>query len=183
MQERAMPRLPSVTIVPVLAMACTTFLAPPADAATVLAKMQQNGAGACQGALPAFAGSLRARPLALQNEGSASAFATCSPAYNDYESSAEGASAFNVRLVNNGPVAVEVSCTLVDGDISPSAEPVYLPDTVNVAPGATAVISWTQLDYPAPQPDSILRPNVSCALPAGVGIAYVNYYFQRQIGD
>lgn len=179
-----MSRILLAAIAPVLlAGAATTFLASSADAATVLAKSQQNGAGACQGALPAFAGSLRARPLALQNEGSVTAFATCSPAYNDFASNAEGASAVTIRLINNGPAAVEVSCTLVDGSVAPSGDPTYLPATVDVSAGASATISWDPTDYPAPQPDSIARPNVSCALPAGVGIGYVNYFFQRQVGE
>jgi len=159
------------------------FLPLPVEAAVVFAKMQQNGSGACQGALPAFSGTLRARPLALQNEGNVTAFATCSPIYNDQASNDEGATAVNLRLVNNGEAAVDVTCTLVDGTSNPSVEVVYLPEAINLAAGATSSVSWTPLDYPAPQPDRILRPNVSCALPSGVGIAYISYFFPRQVGE
>lgn len=168
------------------AMGATLFAASfalPVRAAEVLVKMQQNAAGACQGALPAFSGTLRARPLALQNEGAATAFVTCSPVYNDQASSGEGATAVNIRLVNNGQAAVDVTCTLVDGSASPSVDTVYLPGVTNVPAGMTANMSWVPLDYPAPQPDRILRPNISCALPAGVGIAYINYFFRREIGE
>ena len=146
-------------------------------------KTQQNGSGACQGALPAFAGTLRARPLALQNEGAVTAFASCSPAYNDFTENDEGASAVNLRLVNNGGVAVAVTCTLVDGSASALGAAIYLPAVVNVPAGATATLSWDPMDYPAPQPESVLRPNVSCALPPGVGIGYINMFYQRQIGE
>lgn len=173
-----MSRLKVVAVA--LMVLCT---APNGKAATMLAKTQQNGSGACQGALPAFSGTLRARPLALQNEGAVTAFASCSPAYNDYGPNGEGASAVNLRLVNNGLAAVDVTCTLVDGSVSPSVDAVYLPAVVNVPAGTSANVSWGPTDYPAPQPDSVLRPNISCALPPGVGIGYINLFYQRQIGQ
>ena len=40
---------------------------------------QQNGAGACQAALPAYEGLIRKRPMAIQNEGVSTAFVTCAP--------------------------------------------------------------------------------------------------------
>src|SRR5687768_17233327 len=47
------------------------------QAATVERYDYQSAAGVCQGALPAFAGTLRARPLAIGNEGASPAFVTC----------------------------------------------------------------------------------------------------------
>lgn len=68
-----------------------------------------QAAAACQGALPNYEGSFRKRPLAVANEGVASAFLTCA-------TPAGGAVKAASLLVTNRSVAdADMYCTLVHG--------------------------------------------------------------------
>lgn len=165
-------RRPTLALVTIAALAAASS----APAATVPHQVKQNGAGACQGALPAFAGTLRARPLALQNEGAAAAFATCSLLYDDaYSAPVLGVS---VRLTNNTPADVLGSCTLVDGSVQNPAS--YLTRSVAIPANGSASLIFFNTDYPEPVA-SITRPNLSCALPTGQGIGYVVYFSSREV--
>ena len=71
MSNRAAPFAPALAV----ALLAAGALAPqPAAALRVVAQ----ATAICQGALPAFETQIRKRPLALQNEGEANAFVTCS---------------------------------------------------------------------------------------------------------
>lgn len=161
-----------------VAVACI-FLTSAAHAATIEAKFKQNGAGACQGALPAFAGTLRARPLALQNEGTTDAFVTCSLPFDD--DNGEGATEINAVFQNTTGAAITTSCTLVDGSLR-IGTPYYVVKSVSIGANGTAELTFLANDYANPS-TLITRPNLSCQLPSGLGLAYVYFYGPRQIGN
>lgn len=174
--NRALPMLLGATL-------ATAALALPStgNAATIPSKWKSNAAGVCQSAFSSGAGAvIRARPLAVQNEGAANAFVTCSLPYND-----EGPEQPNTfggmgaRLVNNTPTPVVVSCTLVSGTSAASAN--YVVKETNIAANSANTMFFDTVDLPG-APATILAPNISCSLPSGTGIIYVYYYFDRQIG-
>lgn len=152
-------------------------LAGSANAATVGDKVKQNGAGACQGALPAFAGTLRARPLALQNEGSSNAFASCALQAND-ESNLPNLAGIHLR--NNTAASVSVTCTLVNGAINVSNE--QLTKSTSVPANGGINILWSPSELSGGAQTNFGLVNWSCNLPSGTGIGYVYYYFDREIG-
>lgn len=147
-----------------LVLATAAFMAPTgAQAATVV----QNGAGACQGALPVYATNLRARPLGLNNEGTSAAYASCSHNVIDFYGVTN---TFNgVGLSNRGGADVDVSCVLVSGNID-FAPATYFPKTITVPTGNTLVVlSWD----PALDNGGVNFPNTmnySCLLPPGIDI-------------
>ncbi len=111
------------------------------------------------------------RPLALQNEGSASAFVSCAQqvrvSVNDY-------SVASVRVINAGSVPAVVNCTLVDGTSdSPSTR--YESQSVTVDPGAAEWITF----FPPTPATTFQTPfqAYSCSLPPGTGVARVGSLF------
>lgn len=125
---------------------------------------QSPAATACRGALPVYEGNLRARPLALQNEGSASAFVTCGQQTEPVR--AYGRSA--VRLVNNTDAPITISCTLIDG-YEGGTTPRYLTTTSTLAPRTSG---WV-IDTPAGG-FSTAHIAYSCVLPPGAGVARIS---------
>ena len=91
-------------------------LAAEADAVDVTRQEYPNAGAFCQGALPAFAGTLRTRPLAVVNEGSEPAFLTCSLSGGVDSRFLE----VEAVVINGGAATQTVSCTLVDGPTRPS---------------------------------------------------------------
>jgi hypothetical protein len=75
--------------------------------------LQANGSGVCQAALPSYEGQIRKRPLAIQNEGTAAAFITCSPSSLQYVPMQDFG--HGVFLANNSAASVTVNCTAVMG--------------------------------------------------------------------
>lgn len=71
-----------------------------------------NGSADCQSALPVFDGNIRKRPTAISNEGTKSAFVSCSVHNNN-----NGAVSvvFGVTLTNNSAADVDVNCSMVNG--------------------------------------------------------------------
>lgn len=123
---------------------------------------RQNAAGMCQGALPQFAGSLRARPLALANEGTSDAFITCSLV-------AENARRYqfiNPLFFNRSGVATTATCTIVTGHVHSS--PWYYTRTVSLPAGGGASIELTPNGA---DPSNMF--NMNCRLPAGVELNYI----------
>ena len=132
-----------------------------------------NASGRCQAALPAFEGAIRKRPLALQNEGTSSAFVTCSFV-------AEGSNytipaSFTIWAANSGTAAATLSCTAVvgynTGDVS------YVAKTVTLQPtGVQGQIFWGPTEYPDGL-ETGAPISLSCNLPVGVGIndTYFSY--------
>lgn len=167
----------SPALLATLAVAFT--FAPQANAATIGSKYKINAAGNCQGALPAGPGAvLRARPLAVQNEGTITAAATCSFPYND--TAGEEPNMVGVRLINNATGSNTISCTLVSGTATSSA--VYLTKSATLTGGTQSSIIWNASELPG-APTLIDAPNFSCSLPPSTGINYIYYYYDRQVGN
>lgn len=156
------------------ALVLTAALSVPQSAhAASIVRVEQNGAGACQGALPAFSGTLRARPLALQNEGADPAFVTCSLETQSVLSGGQSPQIQRVRVYfkNNGTAAVTFSCTLVDGQWD--GVPVYVVKSTTISQGGgLGGITFEPTDYLTP-PTAIRTANISCALPGNVGITTI----------
>jgi len=140
-------------------------------AGTFTPRFMSSAAGVCQAALPSGAGAVvRARPLAVQNEGTNAAFVTCSFPYDNY---AAQPLLIGLMLSNSNSVNAYFACTLVSGITATDAN--YVVRNVAMLPNSTDVTLFDSSDLPN-SPDSIPGPNVSCALPPGVGIVWVYYY-------
>ncbi len=138
-----------------------------AETRTIFA--QANGAGACQGALPNYEGQIRKRPLAIQNEGSAGAFITCSPV--SLQGNALHGTGHELILINNADATTTVNCTGVSGTT-------YMPKSVQVPGNGQASLSWLEADgVGATNLDTM---NMSCLIPPGIGIRTI---YTRQTVD
>lgn len=130
-------------------------------AAAALNKKQiSSPTGLCQAALPNFEGNLRKRPLAIANEGTASAFITCSfPAYQS-----DTLLSYTVRFHRLGSTNALVSCTAVNGSEGSNTN-IFVTKITPVLAGQSAQISWIPAEGISQQfPTSIsceLQPNVS----------------------
>lgn len=131
-----------------------------------------NAAGVCQGALPAFAGTLRARPMALQNEGNAAAFVSCSIASGDLNTGRE-VNAVYVQVFNSGTVDRTFSCTLVDGAYGVAD---YLTRSITLPPNGGQSVLFMPGDLPIPS-TRFRQPNVSCQLPPSIGLYQIGHNF------
>jgi len=156
-----------------------------ADAWTYPREFHQNASGTCQAALPAYEGQVRKRPLALQNEGAANAFASCS-----LFSPGASASSFldgeiyavSINLDNNGAQAVDVTCTLVVGASRSSANHYFTRTQTLPANSTYNQIAWSQdPDFDGGKIGP--PPGISCNLQPGVGIATTSIYYYEEIGE
>ena len=158
-----------------LATLATAFACNAAMAAPISRTEVTMAVAACQSALPVFDGVIRKRPLAVQNEGTSSAFMTCGL---EGVFSAQPHSTFiGIGLLNTGTQAVTVNCTLVDGGNGFSV-PEYFPVSRVVQPGSTSEISWSPED-----PAGFIYPAISCNLAPGTGIEYLARQFMEEIGN
>ncbi len=139
----------------------------------------QAAAGICQGALPVFSATLRARPLGILNEGSQTAFVTC--ALQGDNTVARGATALYLRVSNGTGAPATVSCTLVNGfGNSNSFTPVYVPKTANLPANAGTGLVWEPADL-GNGSSTISFPQFSCALPPGASIHYISRTYQEEV--
>ncbi len=138
-----------------------------------------NAAARCNGALPSFEGNLRKRPLAVNNEGTSTAFVTCAFEIDD-EQAINGADYYGAYFINKGTAAANVTCTGVSGIETGAggATVVYKSKSVLVPPNGTAQAplffdSLTDYGGLAIYPLTA----ISCQIPPGVGIndTYVGY--------
>jgi hypothetical protein len=153
------------------ALAAVVALAPhPASATRVVA----HATAICQGALPAFETLVRKRPLAMQNEGDANAFVTCS--FNNPGTNAGGSriSSITVYLQNAAAGTRTISCTAVNiAAGADAAAALYRTKSIPVPrdAGASTALQFTAADFPGAP---ILLPgdavSVSCNLLPGTGI-------------
>jgi len=146
-----------------------------ADAATVGRFFFQNAGSACTGARPTYEGALRKRPLAIANEGDVPAFVTCSPTAD--ANGANGKSALTFAT-NHGTTAIELNCTLVNGNELDSA--LYTPQTKILQPGEAAGIGWT----PTLPATTFPKPGlgISCTLPPNVELSFFGYTVDEDVG-
>ncbi len=124
----------------------------------------EGATGSCQAALPNFEGSIRKRPLALQNEGTGTAFVTCSPQqFLDLFDET-----FGTRLLfsNTGTAPVSVTCTAVVGS---GATATYTPLTVEIAAGGTGALDFDNST-------AFTYGSFSCGLPQNAGITRIASY-------
>lgn len=138
----------------------------------------QNATGACQSALPVFEGQIRKRPLALQNEGAAPAFVSCSLMGTDR--SVAGITEIAVFADNNTAGPVGLNCTLVTG-LSKFGAQQFLPETINIAANDRSQFVWTAADNGG-APFNNFTVNVSCNLPVGVGLSMTRVRFDQDVG-
>ena len=152
------------------------FMTGNAFAITEARTQVQHAAGSCQGNLPVSATQLRARPLAIANEGTASAFISCSLGADDYNEALNG---YNGVVVTNRTAAeVNISCTLAAGGIEAAA--VFFTRTVAIPAGALSVVPFDMADNGGnPIPNSL---NYSCSIPPGVEINAVFTNIEEDIG-
>lgn len=139
----------------------------PANAQSLHSNASQPTAR-CQGALPVFETQIRKRPLAVQNEGSAPSFITCSFEFDVGESMA-GAELVDTYFTNNTGADVALTCTGVTGWQGGANE--YVAFTVDLlANGAEQGNPyWLADDFAGGGMASGLI-SISCQLPPGVGI-------------
>lgn len=129
---------------------------------TLAAEKQTPAAGACKSALPVFDGNIRTRPLAVQNEGTSSAFVTCAQ-QGDFE---ELPTYIAISLMNSNATSVTVNCTMVSGSVSP----IYHTSSTVVSAGTSNYF----VEF-VPSGTMFNSPNhaFSCNLPPGVGISRI----------
>lgn len=162
-----------------LAIAVATFstaFPSSADAATIVRRMLENGGSACTGALPTYEGALRKRPQAIANEGTTTAFVTCSLAINELDASAPHLA--YLRLLNNNAVPVSVTCTFVNGAQWQGSE--FFPMTLELSANGSRNWQWGVVSGTEPFPKR--QVNFSCALPPGIAVAFVGQEFRQEIG-
>jgi hypothetical protein len=159
---------------------CTAILASgfahAGEAPTVSRTTYFNAPAHCQGALPNFEGALRKRPLALQNEGTSSAFVTCAIPTQGRVSGLE------VYVSTHNGTSSPVTCTAVTGWKGGTNH--YVPKTVETdASGEWAVFFWAPGDF---VPDATAFPNgyiaLSCNLAPGTGLNDFWVYSSETVG-
>ncbi|MEP6634230.1 MAG: hypothetical protein ABJA62_08460 [Luteimonas sp.] len=155
------------------------FVTSDVQAATRHHSFVQNATGACQSALPVFDGQIRKRPLAIQNEGTASAFISCSLLGTDR--SFAGITQIEVFANNNTASVVHLSCTLITG-LSKFGTQQFLPKTI-VMPvgGGLNIFQWSLPDNGG-NPFNNFTVNVSCDLPVGIGLSIMFIDFDEDVG-
>ena len=175
-QDSGVPmRIPLSALALVAVTAATASM--PAEAVLASRFRVETAARVCQGALPQFAGTLRARPLAIRNEGTEMAYVSCG-----WETSINGSqpvTSVGLRLTNPTATPVYASCTMVHGWFAAPTAVVYFPRTVLLDPAETENITWSADQLPG---GLLTRPSVSCALPPGIELRYLNTLFQSEVG-
>jgi hypothetical protein len=142
------------------------------DAMAVPRVFVQNATGACQAALPVFDGHIRKRPLAVQNEGTAPAFVSCSFLDPTLLGSTGVTNVF-LYADNNTGAPVVLACTLVTG--FSNYYPTYYPKSITMNSGINLII-WDATDN-AGNNFNNYTINVSCNLPAGTGLSASFLYY------
>lgn len=146
----------------------------PAAAATKPRTMTTTAAGACQSALPAFEGLVRKRPLAVANEGDATAFVTC----GFHGPHLRHTTNATMHFENTGSSDATVSCTLVDRLTGQT--PSYMAKSVNVPAGSGAALVWNPANNSGRQFANLAA---SCALPPATGVRTLLTGYSVDIGE
>lgn len=152
-------------------------LVPAAHAAVENLQIQSNASGLCQGALPAFEGNLRQRPLGVSNEGDSPAFVTCSFTTIMDQGGGGGVEQgsvvryFGMFLSSWEPEPQTVSCTGVVGyQDSPTLEYVSLEVDVSSETPDSNYLYFYPTDIDPEQESMHQLVSLSCRLPPGTGI-------------
>lgn len=162
-----MSRINSSTMLAVLSL-WPLPLALPAAANAAPHSEVANATGPCNGALPAYEGALRKRPLGLVNEGDRNAFVSCSLQSDSGEN--PGFDLVVFYFVNRNASSAVVDCTMVSGGaVEVGFEPTYHPKTLGIPANAAGTMLWEAADYDLPTFHYSI--NASCNLPPGVEMA------------
>lgn len=146
-----------------------------AQAATSTKLYFQNATGICQASLPSFEGAIRKRPTAVANEGSSSAFVSCSA-----PTSAEGSTGITsvtIVLYNRTAGTIPVTCTFVHNFTSGGT---LVPKTASIGANNRAFLTFSTTDVGSPT--SLQFANFNCALEPGTDVGYVYYNYTYEIG-
>jgi hypothetical protein len=178
-QEKPMPQMPTGTACRLMTALCAAMVGGDCRAITQSRSLNANPASYCQTALPVFDGNVRKRPLAVQNEGNASAFVTCSFAaqYTPLEFVA-------VHVRNSSDAAATITCTGVTSGIG-NVSPEYVTKTEPVPASGSVNLTWSGPDFagaPASLPGQGLF-SVSCSLAPDVGINQSFVLFHEDVGN
>lgn len=152
------------------------FAAAPAAAADEDMETAANATANCQGALPNFEGSIRKRPLGVQNEGTVLSFVTCSFSTEYDVDDIAQISYVGAFFTNINAAAVTVSCTAVAG-FQTYGPTVYVSKSISVPPNAPESSGLYFLPGDNGGQGYYPLVSISCSLPPGVGIhdTYVGY--------
>lgn len=123
--------------------------------------------------MPVFDGVIRKRPLAVQNEGSAPAFISCSFMGN---TSIPGITDVVLYANSNNASATSLTCMLVTGVSGGSDAPRYLAKTVTM-PGNSRLnqFSWRFEEFGLL--DNLT--SASCNLPVGTGLTLSEIHYVK----
>lgn len=150
-----------------------------AQAATVIERQEvRMSAGVCQPALPAFDVAFRKRPLAMQNEGSSSAFITC--AFGGIFNAVPSVKTASVGFTNTTATPQTVNCTLVNARQGVQNAQ-YFPKSISVPASGSPIIHiiWTGTDNNG---IAFTYPAASCSLPPGIGVQTTTQTYDQEIG-
>lgn len=146
-----------------------------ASAATSTTRYFQNATGICQASLPSFEGAIRKRPTAVANEGTSSAFVSCSVPTAAEDST--GITLIYLALYNRTANPVSVTCSYVNSYQSGGT---IVPKTVTLSPNGRTFMQWSLADLGSAT--NIDFVNFNCALQPGTDVGYVTYYYTYEIG-
>lgn len=146
-----------------------------AKAVTVARLDFNHASGFCQGALPSFDTNIRKRPLAVANEGTATAFVSCSMGNERADSTITEAT---LVVFNRNASPMDVTCTLVHGFQS-SASPTFISKTATIAANDRAFLSWLPADNAGANYSWL---NWSCSLPPGTDVGYGYIKYDENVG-
>jgi hypothetical protein len=173
---------PSIATVGLLLAGCCSLL-PDTARAVIQDKWQdQNASGSCQGASQIHDDMLRKRPVGIANEGTVSAYVSCSLSVQHTGGQANLTSVVIVTFSNSNDENRRVTCTLVDGQkYSLVTSPRYHTKSVTVVANNSNYLSWGfESDNGG---DRYWLPNLSCLIPPGVEINLVEQQYQFDVGQ
>jgi hypothetical protein len=172
----------NLVVASAVALAVASFAPASARAVDVARYDFQGAAGICAPSLPVHGANLRARPLALVNEGTSDVFVTCT-FFGDDTAGGRAASRIAINIGNEGAATAIVSCTLVNGFASGSAiNATYSTKSSAVFSRTGVFLSWTPQELGG-TPASIQRAAVQCRLPARTALHYVGIHYPENIGN
>lgn len=161
--------------------AAARAMSAPVSAGTLVNRsFAQTGTGACQPALPVYAGVIRARPLAIQNEATTSAYLNCALVGTHLgPTGGQEMTDVYVGVINNTAADVAVTCSTIDG-IAKVTTPFVSSKTVTVGAGTSAELHWNAADNNGH--NYLFNANMQCLLPPGIGVSYLVSFYQEDIG-
>jgi hypothetical protein len=141
----------------------------------------RTAADVCRPALPAYDGRIRARPLAVVNESSSTAFVTCGIGGHDSRKT----EAITLVFHSSTPAAGRnIKCTLVTWDITGVAtmsEPVYMPGVSNTGLNLpNARLTW---NLSSNNGNRYGVAAVSCELKPNTGIRFIEHAYHEDVRD